>query len=196
MPSLLLIDYLDRARSVYQLLQHRPAYTAIETARLLAIPPRRFAKVVMLRLDDELTMLVVPAHCCVDTEAVRRACSCQHVEVASLRYFRARFPLCEEGAMPPFGHLFGLRAFSSGLVDDLDIAFKSGAHHETVVMPISEFHRLAYVEPLPACSRPAGRMAPALMQRRRLQPATASSRPLPAGHLGTAGWQGRLAGPG
>ena len=62
MPSLLLVDYLQRSRAQYALLNVASACTAAETVRLNHLSPRRFAKVVMARVDSELVMVVMPAH--------------------------------------------------------------------------------------------------------------------------------------
>lgn len=184
MPSLLLIDYLERAKAVYQLVQHRSAPTAEDAARILGIPLRRFAKTVMVRVDGALSMVVVPAHCFVELDRLRTVLGKGRVELAALNHFQHRFPRCEPGAMPPFGHLFGLEAFASGLVDDFDLAFKAGAHDETVVMPFTEFQRLAHVDAVPGCARPIVRTP----RRQSLAKRTSAAmglplRPLPARHI-------------
>lgn len=183
MPSLLLLDYLERRRTVYQLLRHRPAAGAEQTARALGIPSRRFGKVVMLRLDEELAMMVVPAHYRVELGRLRHALGVARVEVATPRQFQHRFPRCESGAMPPFGHLFGLRTLSSALVDDFDIAFKAGTHSESVLMPFCEFRRLAHTEEIPGCASSQIRARMPRRSGKAFEAMTVPLRPLPARHL-------------
>jgi Ala-tRNA(Pro) deacylase len=167
MASLLLIDYLERSRAFYTLKEHPAAFTAAETARLNRVTPRHFAKTVMVRVDSELAMMVVPCHYRVALEDLRSSLGATTVELAPERQFQRRFPRCEVGAMPPFGHLFGLRAFMVPLFDEFsDIHFKAGSHNELLRMPFSEFRRLAHVETVMQGAVPKLRnLAPAHLQR-------------------------------
>jgi len=149
MASLLLVDYLQRSRAQYSLVEAPFAYTAEESARLGRIAPRRFAKVVMARIDGELAMVVMPVHYRLATELLRQSLQAEKVELAEERQFQHRFPRCEVGAMPPFGHLFGLRALLVPEFDEFsDIHCKAGTHREWLRMPFSEFKRLAHLEPV------------------------------------------------
>lgn len=149
MASLLLVDYLQRSRAQYLLMDAPFAYVAEESARLGRIPPRRFAKVVMALVDDELTMVVMPVHYRLATELLRQSLKASKVELAEERQFKNRFPRCELGAMPPFGHLFGVRALLIPEFDEFsEIHCKAGTHREWLRMPFSEFRRLAHLEPV------------------------------------------------
>ena len=60
--------------------------------------------------------------------------------------FGEKFPDCELGAMPPFGHLYGMKVFVAGSLIRADtISFNAGSHTEILTMPFSDFERL--VEP-------------------------------------------------
>lgn len=147
MPNLLLVDYLQRSRAQYSLHTVPAAYTAEETARLARVAQRRFAKVVMVRVDTELVMVVMPAHFHLVPQALREELNAQHVELAAERDFRRQFPRCEVGAIPPFGHLFGLRAFMINTFDEFgDVFCKAGTHDEILRMPASEFRRMARLD--------------------------------------------------
>jgi Ala-tRNA(Pro) deacylase len=149
MASLLLVDYLQRSRAQYLLIDAPFAYTAEEAARLGRIPPRRFAKVVMTRVDGELVMVVMPVHYRLAAELLRQSLGAKKVELAEERHFQHRFPRCEVGAMPPFGHLFGLRALLVPEFDEFtEVHCKAGTHREWLRMPFSEFKRLAHLEPV------------------------------------------------
>jgi Ala-tRNA(Pro) deacylase len=149
MPSLLLVDYLQRCRAQYAILNAAPASTADETIRLNRIPPRRFAKVVMVRADDELAMVVMPANYRLVPKLLREELGANRVELAAERQFRNRFPRCELGAIPPIGHLFGVRALCAGGFDEYaDIYCKPGSHSELLRMPFRELQRFAHWDPV------------------------------------------------
>ncbi|MDB6059958.1 MAG: YbaK/prolyl-tRNA synthetase associated region [Verrucomicrobiaceae bacterium] len=145
MPNLLLVDYLQRCRAQHAIVNATPAYTAEETIRLNRISPRRFAKVVMVRLDEELAMVVMPAHYRLAPKLLGESLGVKRVELATERQFRNRFPRCEVGSIPPIGHLFGVRAFLVPAFDEFaDIYCKSGSHHELLRMPFREMQRFAH----------------------------------------------------
>lgn len=149
MPNLLLVDYLQRSRAHYSLFDVPAAYTAEESALVSRTPPRRFAKVVMARVDGELVMVVIPAHYRLVPAVLREELGASRVQLATERDFRRRFPRCELGAIPPFGHLYGLRALYVKVFEEFgDIFCKAGTHGELLRMPFFEFLRLAHVEPV------------------------------------------------
>lgn len=145
MPSLLLVDYLQRCRAQFAIVNASPACTAEELARRNRIPPRRLAKVVMVRLEDELAMVVLPAHYRLVPQQLAEELGVSRVELATERQFRNRFPRCELGAIPPIGHLFGFRAFVLPLFDEFaDVYCKAGSHGELLRMPFRELQRYAH----------------------------------------------------
>ena len=149
MPNLLLVDYLQRSRAQYGLLNVPVAYTAEDTARVSGIAPRRFAKVVMVHIDSELAMVVMPAHYHLAPLALRDELKAQRVTLATERDFQRQFPRCELGAIPPFGHLYGLRALLIDVFEGFgDIYCKAGSHDEILCMPFCEFRRLAHLDPI------------------------------------------------
>jgi Ala-tRNA(Pro) deacylase len=53
------------------------------------------------------------------------------------------FPDCEIGAMPPFGHLYGMPVYVDACFPRAPtIVFPAGNHHEVVRMPYAEYVRL------------------------------------------------------
>ncbi len=158
MASALLVDYLRRARACFVLQAHEPACTAAAIARCSQVAPWRFAKVVMVKVDAELAMVVLPASRRLPLQSLRRAIGAHYVMLARERDFRRRFPRCEAGAIPPFGHLFGLRSWLlPGFDEGSAVAFSAGSHSEIIQMPFTEFRRLAHAQelgfddPMPGC---------------------------------------------
>lgn len=143
MPATKLKRFLDEHGIAYQCIEHYPAYTAQETAAEAHIPGRDVAKTVMVTLDGELAMAVLPANRMLSPELLERATGVKRVELAPEVEFESRFPDCEPGAMPPFGNLYGLRVFvDESLTADEQIAFNAGTHRELVQMSYADFARL------------------------------------------------------
>jgi Ala-tRNA(Pro) deacylase len=140
-------NFLDDAHAPYSALEHPRTVTAQETANAAHIGQRHFAKTVMLKVDGTLAMMVMPAAYRIDLTRLSRALGGPEVELAEEQEFRAAFPDCEVGAMPPFGHLYGMPVYiDARLAEQGEIAFNAGSHTDVVCMPYAEFERLAQPE--------------------------------------------------
>ncbi len=143
MPIHKMREFLDSAGVKYQLLTHSQSFTTAETARLSHIDPREIAKVVMVKMDDRMAMVVLPGSRTVDLERLQQFTGATDIRLASEREFNDLFPECDHGAMPPFGNLYALPVYADEtLKQDEQIAFNAGNHWELVRMAYSDFERL------------------------------------------------------
>lgn len=142
-----LANFLDTHNVKYLVISHSPAYTAQGIAGLTHISGKELAKTVMVTLDGNLAMAVLPANFHVDLQALRKAVNAQTVTLASEADFQDRFPQCETGAMPPFGNLYGMPVYADlSLEKDKEIAFNAGTHRELIRMQWEDYKKL--VEPI------------------------------------------------
>lgn len=143
MPVRQLREFLDNNKIKYVNLTHSVAYTAQEIAALTHTKGKELAKTVIVKMDDALAMAVLPASFHVSLESLKSAMRVSRVSLATEGDFRARFPGCETGAMPPFGNLFDMPVFvDRALTKDGEIAFNAGTHHELIRMAYADFERL------------------------------------------------------
>jgi len=142
-PEKELKEFLDENKIKYLTVTHSTAYTAQEVAALTHTKGKDFAKTVMVMLDGTLAMAVVPASYQVNLTQLKEGTQANTVAVASESEFRARFPGCETGAMPPFGNLFDMPVFvDESLTKDLEISFNAGSHNELIRLLYEDFERL------------------------------------------------------
>lgn len=145
MPVRKLKEFLDRNEVPYTVLSHSPAFTAQEVAAVAHVSGRDFAKTVMIRLDGEMAMAVLPANRKVIVEELREITGCEQVKLANEEEFQALFPECEVGAMPPFGNLYGMEVFvAPALAEEREIAFNAGTHTEVMKLAYADFERLVH----------------------------------------------------
>jgi Ala-tRNA(Pro) deacylase len=143
MPAQKLKGMLDRNGIKYISINHSPAYTARETAASTFVPRREFAKTVIVDLDGEKVMAVLPASRHVDLEALRGLAQAGTARLASEDEFRQLFPDCEVGAMPPFGSLYGKRVFVDQMVTEVDdLCFNAGSHQQILRMECGAYLQL------------------------------------------------------
>ena len=143
MPVKKLKDFLDQHNVKYCTINHSLAYAAHEVAACAKIPARELAKTVIIKIDNQLAMAVLPASYKVDLNMLRDITGAHNVQLATEIEFKAMFPECAVGAMPPFGNLYGLEVYcAETLVDNDQIAFNSGSHTELVRMDYKDFENL------------------------------------------------------
>ena len=143
MPVAKLKRFLDENDVKYVSISHSQAFTAQEVAASAHVPGKELAKVVMVKLDGEMAMAVLPAPSQVDLESLRGVAGADEAELAGEEEFEELFPDCEVGAMPPFGNLWDLDVYvDEELREDEEIAFDAGSHTELVRMSYEDFERL------------------------------------------------------
>ena len=143
MPASKLKEFLDSHNIKYTTIMHSTAYTAQEIAQLVHIKGRELAKTVIVKLDDRVTMAVLPASKRIDISLLENAAGAKAAALATEAEFRERFPECETGAMPPFGNLYGMPVFvDASLTRDAEIAFNAGTHNELIRLSYEDFARL------------------------------------------------------
>ncbi len=145
MPAQQLKSFLDSNHVKYTTITHSPEYTAQEIAASAHIPGKDLAKTVIVKVDGEFAMAVLPASMHVSLSRLRTAAGAGNAEIASEEEFEKLFPDCELGAMPPFGNLYDMPVFAATqLAEDDEIAFNAGSHSELVQLAFSDFDKLVH----------------------------------------------------
>jgi len=143
MPVKKLREFLDEQNIKYVAISHSPAYTAQEIAASAHVPGKELAKTVMVKIDGDLALAVLPASFRVDFDLLKATSGAESVELAGESEFKGKFPGCELGAMPPFGNLYGMRTYvADRLAEDEEIAFNAGSHTELIRLAYDDFVRL------------------------------------------------------
>ncbi len=140
MPAQKLKKLLDDNDIKYISINHSPVYTARETAASTLVPRREFAKTIIVDLDGEKVMAVVSASRPVDVPALVRLSGAKSGHLATEDEFKALFPDCDVGAMPPFGTLYDMRVFMDEMVKEVDdVCFNAGSHAQIIRMECDDY---------------------------------------------------------
>jgi Ala-tRNA(Pro) deacylase len=136
-------DYLESQGVDFEVLSHKAAYTAQETAAAQDVTGWKVAKSVVSYCDGRYGLLVLAAPNLVDFELIRQALGCNEARLASEQEMEQLFPEIELGAESPLGNLYGLPVYvDRGLADLDDIIFNAGSHTETIRMKFKDYQRL------------------------------------------------------
>ena len=145
MPTQTLKRFLDNNHVKYTIITHSPEYTAQEIAASAHIPGKDLAKTVIVKIDGDFAMAVLPASMHVSLPSLKEAIGAGKAEIASEEEFESLFPDCELGAMPPFGNLYDMPVFAAKeLTEDVEIAFNAGTHSELVQLAYDDFDKLVH----------------------------------------------------
>ena len=143
MPVKKLKEFLDANHVKYVSITHSKAYTAQEVAASAHVPGKALAKVVIVELDGDMAMAVLPANRKVVLQDLREITRSDRVKFVAEDKFKDRFPDCEIGAMPPFGNLYGMEVYAAeSLAQNDEIAFNAGSHEEIIKLGYRDFERL------------------------------------------------------
>jgi Ala-tRNA(Pro) deacylase len=145
MPTQALKRFLGNNHVKYTIITHSPEYTAQEIAASAHIPGKDLAKTVIVKIDGDFAMVVLPASMHVSLTRLKEAAGAGDAEIASEAEFGELFPDCEVGAMPPFGNLYNMPVFAAKeLSEDTEITFNAGTHSELVRLAYSDFDKLVH----------------------------------------------------
>ena len=143
MPSKKLKEFLDSHDVKYVSISHSLAFTGLEIAKSAHVPTKILAKTVILKIDGEPAMMVLPVAYKIDMENLSQALQGVTVELATEQEFFSWFPDCEVGAMPPFGNLYSMKVYvAERLTENEDIVFNAGTHSEVIQMPYQDYENL------------------------------------------------------
>jgi Ala-tRNA(Pro) deacylase len=136
-------DYLEKNQVRYEVGYHERVYTSQEIAAAMHVPGKELTKVIMVKADGKMVMLVLPASYRVETKKLKKVFQCKRLGIAKEKDFEEHFPDCEIGAMPPFGNLYNLEVWvDQVLAEDEFIVFQAGSHVETLRIKYSDYARL------------------------------------------------------
>ena len=143
MPAKKLKEFLDSNKIKYVSISHSSAYTAMEIAALAHVPGKELAKTVMIKINGNMAMAILPATHMIKLDSLKKAVGTENARLATEQEFKDKFTDCEVGAMPPFGNLYNMDVYvAKSLIDDEEIVFNAGTHTELIKMGYKDFERL------------------------------------------------------
>lgn len=138
-------NFLDEQHVPYTTMGHSETFTAQETAEVAHIRGQNLAKTVMVKIDGQLAMAVLPATDKVDFFRLQEITDSVICTLAREDDFADVFPDCEVGAMPPFGNLWDMDVYvASDFVGKDEIVFNAGSHLELMKMSFTDYEKLVH----------------------------------------------------
>lgn len=135
--------YLDKENVSYEAIEHKVDYTAQEIAGSLHVPGKQMVKSVIVKVNGEFIMCVLPSIHLIDFEKLKNITNSKDVQLAEENEIAKLFPDYEIGTEPPFGQLYGLKVYADKILqEDDEIVFNAGTHTDVVRMKLNDYMRL------------------------------------------------------
>ncbi|MCK7598720.1 YbaK/EbsC family protein [Microbulbifer sp. CAU 1566] len=136
-------QYLNDRSAAYRVIPHPHSATSRETAHKADVREDRVAKAILLRDEQGMVMVIIPASASLDMRAVYDETGRNHLEMVPESDFGNVFPDCEVGALPPLGPAYGIPTLVDSSLGRSDTVYlESGDHESLVAMDGREFDRL------------------------------------------------------
>jgi Ala-tRNA(Pro) deacylase len=137
------VEYLNEQKCKYEMVHHKPAYTAEQLARVENVPRRQVAKPVVVEADGRFLLCVLPADRKIDFMALQKHLKVKQVRLADESQMARLFEDSQVGAEAPFGNIYNLPTLiDKTLTKDKEITFLAGTHETSIRMPVEEYLRL------------------------------------------------------
>lgn len=143
-----ILESLQRHGAAYQYLSHTPVKTSQEAADVRGTSLAQAAKALVLEVDKQYVMLVLPGDQRADLKSFQKQLGAKKVAMASKDSVQAKTGL-EVGSIPPFGSSLGLPTYvDARLLAEPQIAFNVGALDRSVVMSTEDYVKIEQPEQL------------------------------------------------
>ena len=135
-------NFLRRQGVEFQVLRHAPVFTSEQAAAVRGVPLASGAKALVCKMEDRFALFVIPADRKLDGKRVRQTLGSRSLRFATVEELSQLTGLAP-GAVPPFGHLFGLATYcDSRMAGGEKINFNAGDHSISVSMRWVEYLRV------------------------------------------------------
>ncbi len=137
------MDFLKEAAVKYEVLEHKPVFTAQRMAAVEHEPGKFVAKPVIVKADGKFVMCVLAACYKIDLQNLKKQLGAKKVQLAAEDEMSGIFDDCEIGAEPPFGNLYDLQTImDKALESDEHILFQAGSHQKAIRMAMADYIKL------------------------------------------------------
>lgn len=136
------LDALKKAKIKFNKIEHKVVYTAHDAARTTKRKLGEMAKVVLVKVDKNLALVVIPAGKYTDLNKVKKALKAKKISLASesdiTKYLKTKI-----GLLHPFGNLYKIPTYlDKGLAKAKKIIASAGSYTHSVEMAIKDFEKL------------------------------------------------------
>jgi len=147
------LNFLEKNKTAYKIVEHKKAYTAFNKAESLKIKPNLVAKTLVMKADRQIIVVSLPADKKLDEVKLKKAVNAarkkengkpvKKITFASQKTLKEKFKGIKLGVVPPFGNLFGYPTFiNNSLLKNKEIIINSGDYKLSLKIKTSSLKKL------------------------------------------------------
>ena len=139
-------NFLKKSKTKFNKIEHKVVYTAHDAALTTKKKLGEIAKVVLVKIDKNLALVVIPAGKYVDLNKIKISLKAKKITLASekdiVKYLKTKV-----GLLHPFGNLYKIPTLlDKGVAKSKKLVAAAGSYTESVEIAIKDFEKL--VEPI------------------------------------------------
>jgi Ala-tRNA(Pro) deacylase len=145
-------EFLEREGVPYEVVEHERTESAAEEARAAGVPPSDVAKTVVLRDEEGVRLVVIPASERVDMHKVKEELGSKGLRLLTEQEMAEEFADFEVGAAPPFGPMLpALELVDRRLLEHDRILCSAGDHEHGVLVDPQDLVRVGQARLADVC---------------------------------------------
>lgn len=134
--------FLDGAKVKYNLIEHKVVYTAHDAAQTTKKKLGEIAKVVLIKADKDLVLIVLPAGKYVDFSGIKKALKAKKISIASEKDI-TKYLKTKVGLLHPFGSQYNIKTLlDKSMAKSKKIIASAGSYTHSVELAIKDFKKL------------------------------------------------------
>jgi Ala-tRNA(Pro) deacylase len=146
-------EFLKKNASKFEFINHKKVFTAYDKAATLKIKPSAIGKVLVLRLDKDLAMVLIPGDKNLDFVSLReiphsgkklkQTSMAKKIDFVKEAVIKNKFKGVDPGAIPPLCGLWGMKVFvDRTLMGQAKIIMSAGSYEWSIKMTPAAFKKL------------------------------------------------------
>lgn len=149
-----ILNFLDKNKIKYEIIQHRIVYTAIDKAATLHLDAKQVIKTVAIKCDNkDYALVLIPANKNLDKNKLKIIINkwrkkqglkaIKKLDFAKESWMKKTIKGCKVGATPPFGMLYHLPTFiDQGLLRQPKLIINAGDYKTSLKLNRSAFEKI------------------------------------------------------
>lgn len=137
------IKLLDTVKVKYGIITHKTVYTASDRAATLHVPEKQVAKTLVMKVNGDFVVAVLPACCRLEKVALKKAVNSwrkkkglkavKKIDFAKEAWMKKNLKGVKVGAVPPFGSLWKMPTFvDRTLLNNKEIIVSAGNYERSL----------------------------------------------------------------
>jgi len=143
-----LVNFLKKNKIKYEIIKHRQVFTAHDKAATLKVKPNLIGKTLILKIDNELALVLIPANKILDKNKFKKLINnfrkkqkknlVKKIDFVSEKVMKNQFKGVKIGVIPPFGNLWKVATLiDRSILQNPKIIVNGGDYNFSIKIPSS-----------------------------------------------------------